>query len=173
MSVRNRQSDDWQESCSRSVRDAETARLDVYLRSPAPTGGRQREVLAEVIRLDGDGVVDESGAEVWGNRICPEQPYTETSTGAEFLAVVDEIERWSAQGDPDAITMFEQKTVQSSITDQTFDVIVPPHVCLTLTVDSVLSAVVPARVDGECVSATEFVATLRESLAEETAAAEA
>lgn len=150
----------WWDWFCQSLTTADTARIDLYLRSLAPVTGPDGTTLTRVAELVERDVVDNSRVVVWGSRFCPESPYADTETGKRVLDTIEHFETWDPGFDVDASPHFEHRRVESSITDHDFSVIVPPQCCLAIYAGSELVGLFPADIDGECYSVSACLSAL-------------
>jgi hypothetical protein len=149
----------WWNDYREAARAADSHRIEIYLRSLAPTGthGAFHEILDRIDGLAAAGTVDDLTVAIWGRRICQDEVFTETNAGRQLMDTITQFEAWGSEYDADPAPFFEQREVCSSITDAEFSVVVPPELCLAVRVDSVLTGVFPTEIDDEPYSVRDFL----------------
>jgi len=127
----------------------ETYRVELYVRSLAPTGAyeRQMEVLDRLECLAERGRVESVSSAVWGNRICPRTDLCD-ETGHSILEDIDRLRAWAADHDASLDPFFEEREV-NSLVERAHTVIVPPVLCLAVHDGEGLRGVFPCAKDGE------------------------
>jgi hypothetical protein len=140
-----------------------THRLDLYLRSLAPRGGsdRSRRVLDSVEALAANDVVDDVRVSVWGDRLCLDDAFATTEPGRMMLDTVERIQEWGGDDEASARSYFQEREVHNSITGAEYTVVVPPEMCLCIHLDTQLSGVFPARIDGHEYSIADYIDRVR------------
>jgi len=145
----------WRADTRRALATADTARIDLYVRSLLPPPGAkdaQTDVLAGLRGAIEGTPVEDVAVNVWGERLCLCEACLGTDAGRAMLNTVREFERWGAEYDASAEPFFERTHQESSVTGSTYEGIVPPRVTAALYLDSSLAGVFPARFDEQAYS---------------------
>lgn len=153
----------WHADTGQALTNADTARIDVYVRSLLPPPGAkdaQTGVLASLQRASERTPVEDVTVNVWGERLCLCEACLGTDAGRAMLDTVREFERWGASYDASAESFFERTHQESAVTGGTYEGIVPPRVTAALYLDGSLAGVFPARFDGTPYSVGDLAATL-------------
>lgn len=127
----------WVADCAEAVADGAQLRLEIYARSPEPEFGTRayrERVMARVRELVGEGTVADYQFLVWGDRLR----IGGTDREAEKLA---EFRTWAREHGTSL--PFRIRKCSSSIIDEEYAVLVPPHVFLALYRGDDLVGVVP------------------------------
>lgn len=151
--------DRWRAETERALDDAETARVDVYVRSMLPPPGAkegQTAVLERFRELCEESVIGDVTVNVWGERICLCDACTDLDTGQMLRDTVRDLQRWGGEYDASARPFFERRKQSSSVTGNEYEGITPPRVTCALTIDGRLRGVFPAEFDGQSVSVRDF-----------------
>ena len=151
---------EWLEEKTRTLREGEPPRIEVFLRSLAPPIGvrEQQETLLERLRtFERRGVIASVEVSVWGDAVCPDGCCSETPAGREVLDRTRRMRRWAREADGDVRTTFEEKRVSSSVTDERFRRIVLPRVAVGVHRDDDLELVVPCCVGEETLPVESFL----------------
>jgi len=149
----------WQREIRDALRDAEAARLDVYVRSMMPPPGAkdtQQNLLHDLQKLVEGTPIQNVGVNVWGERICLCETCRETDVGTAMLNTVREFEHWGEEYDAGTGSFFERLYQQSLVTGNSYEGISPPRVTVALYVDNSLSGVFPSYFAGEPYSVHDF-----------------
>lgn len=131
-------------------------RVELYLRSLAPTVGREgQERVVERLRAldDADEI---AGVEVTlsGECICPRSATAETDPGRQLLDRYDAFERWADERDRELVGFTERDT-QSRVTGTTVTGIVFPRVVLAEFRNGALAFVAPSTDEDERTSVAD------------------
>lgn len=151
--------DRWREETRATLAGAETARIDVYLRSMLPPPGAkdaQLSTLADLTALTDVTAVEDVTVNVWGERLCLCEDCRATDIGRMMLDRVRQFERWGLEYDASASAFFERTRQHSSVVGDAHEGITPPRVTAALVVDGSLRAVFPARFGDEAYSVGDF-----------------
>jgi len=138
----------WRADTRRALANADTARIDVYVRSLLPPPGAKDAQTGALASLKGaieETAVEDVAVNVWGERLCVCDVCLGTDAGRAMLDTVREFERWGAEYDASAEPFFEWTHQESSVTGSTYEGIVPPRVTAALYLDSSLAGVFPAQ----------------------------
>lgn len=154
----------WWERFRTNASNDEGPRLELYLRSLAPTPGTHTGYLEMRNRLDhaiGAGVVDACGTTVLGEKICLCDRCQETRLGRRLAETCFELRDG---GDPDVDPVgFDERPIRSEMTGESYTVLVPPTVCLGVYEGDSLVGVFPSRIDGDVYEVSDFVRALSRS----------
>lgn len=150
------------------MHDSDPTRAELYVRSLAPVGSRDRQAAA-VDRLQGlraSGVLEDVDLTVWGDSICLEGPNARIGSGRRIADRVRQFREWAAEGDAEIDPFFEDAVVDSSMTGECFRRVVPPTMCLAVYAEERLTGVYPCVVDGEVRDVEDGLAVLDRPAAE-------
>lgn len=127
----------------------ETYRVELYLRSLAPTGAyeRQEAVLDRLECLAERGRVESVSSTVWGDRIRQRADLRDEA-GHAILDDVDRLRAWAADHDASLDPFFEERE-GNSLVESAHTVLIPPVLCLAIRDDEGLRGVFPCATDGE------------------------
>lgn len=125
---------------------SERPRVELYLRSLAPSEGRDQQEavmqtlngLAEAGRIEGVEVT------VCGECVCPSLAAAETAVGERLLRRYASFEQWADEADRDLVG-FEERNTTSLLTDTEITGIVFPRLTLAEYDESDLAFVAPSR----------------------------
>lgn len=160
-----------QRICDRAVRSS-TFRVDMYVRSLAPSFGvrRQQESVFDRLRsLRESGPVDDINLSVWGDGVCVDGPCAETPACRRLRDRIERFRSWAADCEYLVSLPFDRRSVTSSIVDEAYEEILTPDICLAVHTDAGLTLVLPCTVDDETVCVPDFLDVL-EGLAVDTTA---
>lgn len=127
---------------------ANSARVEVYLRSLSPPAGAkdgQVARLREAQTLVETTPVDDLTVDVWGERICLCDTCADLEAGTAMRNTVRELESWGGEYDASAAPFFERREQESWVTETTYECIVPPRLVVACYVDGQLWGVFPSR----------------------------
>jgi len=156
MSGSTQKSVSWWERKVQSLVTEPGVTVDVFVRSLCPPVGahsQQEQILEQLQRYERENVLDDVSFQVWGEAICPSSCLAQSAVGSEMLEKIEAIRDWTSTHGTDPV--FEVRTVDSSITDESYTKLVPPRVCLLVSSEANPELVFPHAVDGEnaCISA--------------------
>lgn len=138
--------------------------VELFVNSLAPQGahGRQQAIIDRLNRLKQEGRIESISCTVWGNRICPETAPRVTD-GRNLLHEISRLQRWADRHGVSLTPFFNERTVES-MDNESYRVIVPPILCLAISLDDELWGIFPCLKDGQSLSAMDGL----DALAEET-----
>lgn len=149
----------WVAESEAILADADSARIDVYLRSMLPPPGAKDAQLDVLDRLSSVGETSPfEGVDVtvWGERICLCDRCRDTETGRRIVDDVRRFRRWGVEYDASTERFFERTQQRSSLVGSAHEGISPPRVTAALRVDESLQGVFPASFADECYSVHDF-----------------
>lgn len=155
-------SNEWLEEKTRNLRGGRPPRVEVFLRSFAPPLGvreQQERILEQLTAFERRGLVETVHVTVWGNAVCPDSHGTETQTGQQIIERVEELRTWGDRYDVDVETTFDERSVVSSVTDEEYQRIVLPRLCLGVYDGDELDLVLPCSVDETPFCVDDFLQT--------------
>jgi len=124
--------------------------IEVYVRSLRPGEGcPQRRALDRLDTLAAAGEIEGYEVVVWGDRAPPSPEAVRTRAGRFVLDRVTVFQRWAERNGASIEDAFGVRTVDSSITGETYAELVLPRVAAAALRDDRLLAVAPATVDDE------------------------
>lgn len=120
-------------------------RLELYLRSLAPTAARdsQENLLERLEALDAADRIRGYDVRLCGDCVCPDSATADTEPGRRLLDRYDRFQAWAEECDRDLVA-FSEREVDSLLTGTTITGIVFPHVVLAEYEDGELSFVAPS-----------------------------
>jgi hypothetical protein len=158
MSETDNQSQSWWQDHRAAIRDAETVRADLFVRSlgvPVDSQSCQTTAICQLDELESDGPVTTTTVRIWGDRIYPEDRCAETPAGRFILDKIEEMEAWAEQRE-EVQLQFQRERATSTLTDEPRMLIRLPCYCLSVYLDGALSAVFPCSVNGEDCGVLEY-----------------
>lgn len=135
--------------------DAQTYRMELFLRSLAPPAARdsQEAIIDRLNELDERNDVRGYDLTIWGDRICldtdPRSPTERT-----LRDTVDRFRRWERRHDVSLAPGFDERTVDPLAGDA-HTVFHTPTIALAVYADTNVWGVFPCEVDGEVVTVDE------------------
>lgn len=156
-------SDEWWEEKTGTLQSGHAARAEVFLRSLTPAVGacqQQEGVLEQLQTLEQQGLFETVDCNVWGKSVCPDSAAAQTGPGRRILDHIDEFSSWAARIDEPIEMPFEETAVSCSITDEQYQKVVLPQICLAVYAGEELELVLPCEVDGDCYGVAEFVSSI-------------
>lgn len=157
--MRSRSDLTWDEKMQ-SLKGTAPLHVEVYLRSLAPPMGArqfQEQLLDTLTAIEKRGIVETISITVWGEGICPSSHSANTQVGREMLSKIDEFRSW-AEGTDGVINIpFEERQIDSSITNETYRRIVPPEYCLAVYTKDDLELVLPCAIEGQALRISDFL----------------
>ncbi|MBV0923095.1 hypothetical protein KTS45_02685 [Halomicroarcula limicola] len=137
-------------------------RVEVFVHSLAPVGCKEKQdTLVERLRaLVADGELADIDLHVWGDSVATGGPLAEVGAGERISAAIGEFYELAAKTDVSISPFFRISKVTSSVTDESFRRIVPPHCCIALYAEDELVGVFPSLIDGVACTPDDAVAYL-------------
>jgi hypothetical protein len=126
---------------------SETApRIELYLRSLAPTAGReeQERIVEQLQSLDESGRIRGFDVVLCGECVCPESATAETDPARKLIEQYRQFVDWADDRDRDLVG-FEERDTKSMLTGTTVTGIVFPRIVLAEYRDGALTYVAPSR----------------------------
>jgi len=139
--------------------DGDDGRLVFFVRSLAPTTDNttQTDCFDRLRRL-ADAESFDVAVRVWGDGICTHAPEMEGIS--EMLETITEIYSFSAESDSNITPFFDVQRVDSSLSGESFERVIPPHRTLLAYEGGTLSGVFPCRVEGQTYTPCDALAAL-------------
>lgn len=104
----------------------EPLRIELYVRRNAfGARTRQQRVFERVRRLEGHPEIENMEVRRWPDRIAADER-------GEFVGVIREFERWAADHERSLAPCFERREVTPGFTDERFEQVVLPIICLAV-----------------------------------------
>lgn len=130
--------------------DVEEQRVELYVRSLAPCGtnDEQNAIVERLLDLERRGVVADVDLVVWGNAVCMDGASAQVGVGARVADRIRSFQRWCADRRASLEPFFTWSVVDASLSDDSFERVVPPHRCLAVYADDRLQTVYPRTVEG-------------------------
>lgn len=144
--------------------DTETRRVELYLRSLAPCGGRNEQdaIIRRLLDLERRDVLNDVDLTVWGNAVCLDATSARVGDGVRIAERIQAFHDWCEDRRASLEPFFTWSTVESSIADDSFHRVVPPHRLLAIYVGDQLEEVYPRNVEGKTYSLTEGLRSLEQ-----------
>lgn len=139
--------------------DRPAVRVELYVRSLAPTGAqhRQETVLDRLDDLARADAIAEYDISIWGRRIRPSMRTTDP--GRAILARIDAFREWADRADV-SLNALEVRSVESAIVEESYSVVVLPAMALAEYRGGDLVHVAPHEAGGRTTSVTDRLAEL-------------
>lgn len=144
------------------MNDDTSHRVELYVRSLAPCGVRtkQEAIVERLLDLEREGVLDHVDLTVWGDAVCLDGASAHVGVGSHVAERIRTFHDWCENRRTSLDPFFTWSDVESSITGDSFQRVVPPHRCLAVYVDDRLREVYPCEVDGAVRSLEEGLQSL-------------
>jgi hypothetical protein len=138
-----------------------TRHVELYVRSLAPRQARQQQdaVIDRLVDLEREGRIDEFTLLVWGRQVPASPARTRTDAGLFALNRIAVFTEWADGNGYSVDEQFQRRTVDSTITDETYQVVTVPVMTLAAYRDEDLQFVAP-------VSGPDGDVTVQDRLAE-------
>ncbi|MBO4249518.1 hypothetical protein IL252_17055 [Halomicrobium sp. IBSBa] len=165
---------EWWSNHSERVEASDDVRIDVFVRSlgaPTPSQTTQSAVLERLDGLEKRERIDRFTVQVWGDRLYTGERCSQSPVGRYLHNKIEEFERW-ADGYPEVELPFEQTHCESFVTDETFDCVKFPRICLATYVDGELAGVVPSQFEEVDMTVHSYLTGLAELASDPLAATE-
>lgn len=126
---------------SYNASDHRTAELLINDASPA-AWGEQQAVIERVERLVEEGAFDEYDVTVWGREIASSGTLGGTRFHYEAIEKIEEMESWT-EGEPETTLCFDRRELTFEVTDESYEIVTTPTICLAVYDDDELVGVYP------------------------------
>lgn len=159
--------DRWRDETVAALRGADSARIDVYVRSLLPPPGAKESQIREIDQFERfaeQSLIDDVSVNVWGERICLCDACRNMETGRVMLGTIRDLQSWGDDFDASVSPFFEHSKVASTVTDGTYEGISPPRVTAALYVAGSLAGVFPCRFGEDSYSVRDLSETLKSEL---------
>lgn len=153
--------DQWWEQYREKREAATDHRVCLFVRSLAPIPGqhsRRAYLISGLEKAASSPILDSFEITSLGTEICTCEACRAMGDGDEILGTVLQLKEWRTGGIRS--TGFTEKTVDSSVTGDHYESIVPPEVTFGIYIDGVLTGVFPCVADGAVHSPTAYLETL-------------
>jgi hypothetical protein len=143
------------------------SRIEVCLRSLAPTAGNKRQMdwLDRLRRLEAVGALDTVTAHVWGDSISTQTP--EISGLDDVLGRITDIYSFSAENEPSITPFFRVTRIDASLSGESFERIVPPQCTFMCYESDTLVGVFPCQIDERTYGPADVIERLESDLGTE------
>lgn len=122
-------------------------RVVLLVRSLAPTTNTSAQTHCfDRLRRLGDEPSLDISVDVWGDSICTHAPEIEGID--EVLEIITDIYSFSAENDASITPFFDVQRIDSSLSGEKFERIIPPNRTLLCYEEDTLKGVFPCRIDG-------------------------
>lgn len=121
-------------------------RVELYLRSLAPTAGReeQERIVNRLQALDEQDRIDAVEVVLCGECVCPQSATADTDPGRQLIESYEQFRQWATERDRELVG-FERRDTRSILTGTTVTGVVFPRVVLAEYRDGSLTHVAPSR----------------------------
>lgn len=145
--------------------------VELYVRSLAPRGvlDRQRAVVASIERLAAEGRVSGHTVRVCGREIPATGAGTTTDFGDFLLDRIAAFSSWADRNDYSLGRLFDERTLDSSLTDEHRETVAVPVMALAEYEGADLRFVAPCSADGTTITVRDRLEELRVGTQRETA----
>jgi DNA-binding HxlR family transcriptional regulator len=140
--------------------ESTTGRFELLIRTLSPPAGphrSQEQLLQRLEALEERELVDSTAVRIWGPQIPTQGAAAETRVGRTALETIERLQQWQQESGHSIIRFFEKRTVDATMCDEYYSVIVPPSQCLLAYVEGELRSVIPCQVGSEMVSVSDFL----------------
>lgn len=146
------------------MNDDRTQRVELYVRSLAPCGAKndQDAIIERLLALQRQGIIDDVDLTVWGDAICLDGASARVGVGAQVTERIRAFHRWCEDEKASLEPFFTWSGVDSSISGDSFERVVPPHRCLAIYEGDRLQEVYPCSIDGVTWSLEEGLRSLEQ-----------
>lgn len=148
----------WAVDCRAALADGERATLRVYARSAEPAYGIRSyhgRVLDRVRELERRGVVADHEFDVWGDRLRIGEDASAVERHAEALA---DLRIWARERG--TTLPFQVRECRSTILDEEYVALVPPHVLVAVHCEGSLVGAAPCREGDRSTSVVDLLELL-------------
>lgn len=135
--------------------------VKLFVRLDPETGleTQKEETISRLVELKQNGGIDDYDLYVWGKEIRPSGPLEDTPYCRELLEHIAAFQAWGEEND-DAATPFDDRNVRSELTDEAYEVISLPAMCLAVYLGDELVDVYPHRSGEETSTVTDGIEAL-------------
>lgn len=141
---------------------ADSKRVKLFLRANAEVGAeRTKDAAVETLAdLSADGVIEGYDVNVWGRELRVDGPLASTEYGSELLEHIREFRSWAVANGVSLESVFNEGTVTSPLTDEHYEVVSLPTMCLAVYEGGELSGVYPCHDGNRPCSVLEYLEEL-------------
>jgi hypothetical protein len=160
MSSENLRATTWWDHYGSAVEAGETHRAELLVRSLSPTPGghdRRRRVFERLEEAVGTHV-DRYDITIVGEEFCLCESCIDTVPGTRLLEKFTRIREYR-DGTAHSLS-FAERTIDAMIIGETYRLLAPPELCLTVYVDGELEGVFPRVIGGETFGPEEYLEAL-------------
>lgn len=151
----------WWERYSADIATEKTHRVEVFFRSLAPSQGshdRRLRVLERLDEITKTDLLDVYDINVVGEGMCLCEDCTQTRIARHMHDTLTDLREG---GEPDVEPQgFAERPVNSTVTHESYRLLVPPEASLAVYVGDSLRGVFPAEVNGTSVTIDEYLDAL-------------
>lgn len=144
------------------MEDSDRPRVELFVRTLAPTGamGRQEAVVERLLALERRGGIAAVELTVWGSAVTLDSSCASVGSGVAVARRVRRFRRWARDRDVSLEPALATRTVDSSITGESYERVSLPRLCLAVYEGADLLAVYPHRRGDETRSLGDGIAAL-------------
>lgn len=141
------ETDEYQDPTISQYLPAEDAqcRVEVFLQNLAPAESKQSQetIVDRLVNLRDAGHLREISLTVWGQRICTDSVLSTLDGGREIVNRIGDFYAFSGDSRVNISPFFQINKVESSITGESFQSIVPPSRCIAIYEGNRITGVFP------------------------------
>lgn len=152
----------WWRKFQQQREQGQTQEIHIFVRSVSPTPGlhaHRNQLLNSIKKASRREHIDAFELTVLGDDICLCDNCESIHTANKLVELVEKLRTWRTGGMK--ACGFTERTVASSITDESYQTVTPPDITLGVFCDDSLSGVFPCRADGNVYRPSDFVEDLR------------
>lgn len=154
----------WWRTFQQQRERGQTQKIHIFVRSVSPTPGMhayRNQLLDSIKKASRREHIDTYELTVLGDDICLCDNCESNHTTDQLVELVEKLRTWRTGGMK--ACGFTERTVESSITDESYQTVTPPDITLGVFCDDSLAGVFPCQADGTVYRPGDFVDDLRET----------
>lgn len=130
------------------MEDSDPRTVELFVRTLAPSSAResQDDVVERLVELERREAVDDVDLTVWGDAVCMDGACARLGTGSHVTDRLRAFRRWCEECGASLDPFFTWSAVDSSITGECYERVVPPHRCLAVYRNDAVVDVYPSRI---------------------------
>lgn len=127
------------------------SRIELFVKTLAPVENyeAQDHLVSTLTELEEHDVLGDFTITVWGDRICTDGELSTIDCGKHIVETIGDFYAFAADEGISISQFFTNRTVNSSLSGQSFNCIVPPNQCTAMYQDDKLVGVFPCVIDGD------------------------
>lgn len=135
------------------------SRVELFVKTLAPVENyeAQDRLVSALTALDERDALGEFSITVWGDRICTDGELSTIDSGKHIVETIGDFYAFAAEEGINVARFFTNKTVDASLSGESFTCIVPPNQCTAMFQGDRLVGVFPCVIDGEVYNVRDAV----------------